>query len=153
VSVAGVLGLERQPEPLHPAPGGPDLLGLKGVGQMIVLDPGQVPDQPGDRVHLGVQAERQLLGREAVDNPADDLTDPANGIDKQLGTGHRRLLGTTGSFEGGRIVRSSAKQATGYPVAATPMAARHRMPWRRPASLDEAAGAELLVLSYLFYLL
>src|SRR4029453_1994469 len=27
VSLAGVLGVERQPEPLHPAPGGPDLLG------------------------------------------------------------------------------------------------------------------------------
>jgi len=36
-----------------------------------------------------------LLGREAVDHPVDDLADPANGIDKQLGTGHRRLLGST----------------------------------------------------------
>jgi hypothetical protein len=77
VSVAGVLGVERQPEPLHPAPGGPDLLDLKGVGQMIVLDPGQMPDQPADRVRRRVEAKRQLLGREAVDNPVDHLADPA----------------------------------------------------------------------------
>jgi hypothetical protein len=41
-----------------------------------------------------------LIGREAVDNSVDDLTDPANGVDKQFGTGHRRLLGKPGSFEG-----------------------------------------------------
>jgi hypothetical protein len=66
VPVAGVPGVERQPEPLGPALGGPDLLGLGGVGEVVVLDAGQMPHQPGDRVRLLVEAEGQLLGREAA---------------------------------------------------------------------------------------
>ena len=98
VAVAGVPGVERQPEPLHPALGGPDLLGPEGVGQVVVLDAGQVPDQPGDRVGLGIDPEGQLPGFQAVEDPVDDLTDPVEGVGEQLGAGHRRLLGGCGSL-------------------------------------------------------
>jgi hypothetical protein len=33
-------------------------------------------------------AEGQLLGRQAGNDPVDDLADPAEGIDEQLGAGH-----------------------------------------------------------------
>jgi hypothetical protein len=38
---------------------------------MVLLDLGQVPHQPCDRVGLGVDAEHQLLGRQAVDDLVD----------------------------------------------------------------------------------
>jgi hypothetical protein len=41
---------------------------------------------------LGVGAEGQRLGREAVDDLVDNLAGPAKGIDNQLGAGHWRLL-------------------------------------------------------------
>jgi hypothetical protein len=72
--------------------GSPGLLGLGDAGEVVILDAGQVPDQPGDRVGLEVDAEGQLLGREAVDHPVDSPADPAKGIDEQRGAGHRRLL-------------------------------------------------------------
>jgi hypothetical protein len=78
---------------------------------VVVPDAGQVPHQPGDRVGLGVDAERQLLKREAVDDLVDHLTDPCQGVDKQLGTYHWRLLircKVLPSGSGG-IVRSTAR--------------------------------------------
>jgi hypothetical protein len=77
--------------------GGPDLLGLGDVGEVVVLDVGQMPHQSGDRVRLRVDPERQLLRRQAVDHSVDNSADPAKGIDKQLGTVYRRLLMGCGS--------------------------------------------------------
>ena len=62
--------------------GGPDLLGLGDLGQVVVLDAG--------RVGLGVGPEGQLLRREPVDRPMDDLADPAKGIDKGFPPGTLR---------------------------------------------------------------
>jgi hypothetical protein len=52
---------------------------------VVVLDAGQVPDQPGDRVGLGVDPEGQLPRFQAVEDPVDDLTDPVEGVGEQLG--------------------------------------------------------------------
>src|SRR6516162_8113316 len=50
VPVAGVIARQVQPEPVHPAVPGPHLLDTGHIGQLNVLHPGAVPDQPGDAV-------------------------------------------------------------------------------------------------------
>src|SRR6266545_4796024 len=88
VPVAGVQRVQRQAEPLDPVLRGPDLLDPRGVGDVVVLDARQVPDQPGDRVGPAVDPQRQLLRRQALDHVVDDLTDPAERVDEQIGAGH-----------------------------------------------------------------
>jgi hypothetical protein len=46
------------------------------------------------------RAEGQLLGRQAGDDPVDDLADPAEGIDEQLGAGHGGSCALPGAPQG-----------------------------------------------------
>ena len=60
--VAGLPVAERQPEPL--APVRPGLLHPRQPGDVVVLDPGQVPEQPAAGVRLRVgPLGRGLLGQ------------------------------------------------------------------------------------------
>ena len=83
--VAVVGRVEGQREPLRPPLAEPDLGPAGHVGDVIVLDPGEMPDQPGDRVALAVGPGGQLLGREPVDALGNDLTNPAEGIGQDFG--------------------------------------------------------------------
>jgi hypothetical protein len=83
---------ERQPEPLHPAAGRPDLLCQRNVCDVVILDPGQVPNQPGDRVRAAVDPERQLLRRQPANDVVDGLLDPAERVGEKLSAGHRVAL-------------------------------------------------------------
>lgn len=47
---------------------------------MIVLDPRQVPDQPGDRISVGADPVRQLCGAQAIDGVADGFPYPAERV-------------------------------------------------------------------------
>jgi hypothetical protein len=56
VGVARVRILQRQAEPLRPARRGPGLLGSGDGRDVVVLDPGQVPYESGDRIRPIVEA-------------------------------------------------------------------------------------------------
>ena len=60
VPVPGVGDRQRQPEALRPRRRGPQLLGPGHLCDVVVLDAGQVPDQPRDRVRPVVDTEQQL---------------------------------------------------------------------------------------------
>ncbi len=68
MAVTGGLLVERQLEPLAPPLGRPHLFVVEGAGEMVVLDPREVPDQPGDGVGLRFRAEGEVRDVEAVDH-------------------------------------------------------------------------------------
>jgi hypothetical protein len=43
------------------------LLGARDVGHVVVLDAGQVPREPRDRVRVSVDPVRELVGRQTLD--------------------------------------------------------------------------------------
>ncbi len=88
VAVAGVCDVDRQPEPVGPSLGRPDLFLAVEPGDVIVLDAGQVPDEPGDGVGLAVRPEGQLLGREPVDRGVHGVTNPLEGVLQHISTRH-----------------------------------------------------------------
>jgi hypothetical protein len=70
------------PEPV--APLRPHLLDPERARHVVVLHPGQVPGQPGDRVGVGVQPHLQLVLGQSVDGPVQVLAHPAERIRQQL---------------------------------------------------------------------
>src|SRR6266540_2564862 len=92
VPVPRIPRVERQTETLHPALRGPDLVCLRDIRDVVVLDAGQVPHQPGDRVGVVVESNRQLLRRQPLDRAVHDGTDSAEGVDEELGAGHWSVL-------------------------------------------------------------
>ena len=75
LTIPGGQGLEREIEALGPALGHPDLFATGHCGQVIVLDPGQVPDEPGNGIGLVVDPKGQRLDGDAVE---DGMDRPAN---------------------------------------------------------------------------
>ncbi|GAB3895503.1 hypothetical protein GCM10029964_075490 [Kibdelosporangium lantanae] len=69
-----------------PSPSRPGEAG--DLGDVVVLDPGEVPDEPGDRVGVLVDAERELFRGESVDGLVDYFTHPVECVNKQLRAGH-----------------------------------------------------------------
>src|SRR6266540_5797374 len=88
VRVPGIPQVERQTQALHPALRGPDLVGPGRSRDVIVLDAGQVPHQPRDRVGVVVEPNRQLPRRQPLDRAVHDGADPAEGVDEELSAGH-----------------------------------------------------------------
>src|SRR5205807_1999746 len=71
VPVAGVVARQVETEPVDPAVAGPHLLDPGHMGQLDVLHPGTVPDQPGDAV--GVRS-RAVIGQ-LVGQPVGEIVD------------------------------------------------------------------------------
>ena len=90
VAVPGVVRLERQLEPL--AVLGPYLRHAERVRHVIVLHPGQVPDQPGDRVRGRVDALRQLAAGQPAHHLVHGPLDAAEGVGQDLRRSHLRPL-------------------------------------------------------------
>jgi fructokinase len=88
VPVSGVVRLERQLEPL--AVLGPHLRHPERVGQVIVLYPGQVPDQPGDGVRRRVEALRELAAGQPPHYLVDILLDTAEAVGQDFRARHSR---------------------------------------------------------------
>ena len=88
MAVAVVADRQRQPEPVGPAVVHPRLAGAGHVGDVVVLDPGQVPHQPGDGVGLGVGSPGQLVVAQPFHHSMDQLPHAAQGIDHQLAHVH-----------------------------------------------------------------
>ena len=86
VPVPGVVRLERQLEPL--AVFGPHLRHPERVRHVVVLHPGQVPDQPGDGVRRRVEALRQLAAGQPPHHLVHGLLDAAEGICQDFGARH-----------------------------------------------------------------
>ena len=84
----GVSRIQREPESIRPSGRHPDLLTPGDAGDVIVLDAGEVPDQPPDRVRLTVETSSQLIPAEAVDDAMHDVTYPPERICENLGAGH-----------------------------------------------------------------
>jgi hypothetical protein len=88
MTVARVRDVQRQPEPLRPTPRRPDLVSPCDICDVVVLDPGQMPYQPGDRVGLAVEAERQFFGRQAAHREVHGVADPSERVSKQASACH-----------------------------------------------------------------
>jgi len=84
VPVAGVVGLERQLEPL--AVLGPHLRHPERVRQVIVLHPGQVPHQPGDRIRVRREPLRQLAAGQPPHHRVHGLLNTAEAVHQDLRT-------------------------------------------------------------------
>ena len=134
VPVAGLGWRERQPEPFGPAFRRPGLLGARHVGDVIVLDPGQVPDQPRDRVPPAVWPERQLVLGQTAHGAQHHAVDPAEHLGQQFADRH---------------APSSLPQAATVPPAPQPAGVVTRDPTSltdfpacSPAPVTGAAGPE-----------
>jgi hypothetical protein len=75
---------QRQVEPRGPAANRPLLLDARDLGHVIVLDPGEVPDQPGDRVGLGVEPGGEGLLVKALDRLVHHAVHPLEPVDEQV---------------------------------------------------------------------
>src|SRR6202161_3618483 len=88
--VADIGRLERQLEPLpvlHPY-----LRYAEGARHVIVLDPSQMPAQPGDRVRVVIEPGRQLAGGQTLDSLVDGFLHPAERIRQKFRTSHATHL-------------------------------------------------------------
>ena len=86
--------VEGQPEPVGPALGDPDLLGACDAGDVVVLDPAEVPHGPRDGVGLGVGSPGQVVVAEAGDDVRHLLADAAEGVGEELAHVHAVHPGT-----------------------------------------------------------
>ncbi len=84
VPVPGVVAGQPEAEALLPLPGQPHLVEPEGVGDMVVLDAGEVPDQPGDGVGAGGGAGVQAVGVQALDGGVDFFLDAAVALDEDV---------------------------------------------------------------------
>ncbi len=64
--------------------GEPDLVQAEGVGDVVVLDPGEMPDQPGDGVGSRAGPGVQVVGAEALDGGVDFFLDAAVTVDEDV---------------------------------------------------------------------
>src|ERR1700733_12367794 len=87
VAVADVRRPGRQPEPRRPARSGPYLRGVKRLGNVVVLHPGQVPDEPADRVGAGGDLMGELGRGQLGEHVKNVLPDPAESVDEQVSAG------------------------------------------------------------------
>jgi hypothetical protein len=87
LSITGSPLAKGQAEPLPPLC--PNLLDLREVGDMIVLDPGEVPQQPGNRVRLRIGPVAGHLVGQVIGEINHKLSYPAKCIDQYL----LRMLG------------------------------------------------------------
>lgn len=84
VTVPGVGWSQRQSEGFHPLSTGPDLFDTRDLGDMVVHHPGQVPDEPGDRVRRRVRAVEEIFRFGPLQNPQHLLTDPSERVRQNL---------------------------------------------------------------------
>ena len=85
VAVADVAGVEGQVEAVARSPRAVHTCSSAGdVGDVVVLHPGEVPDQPGDRVGVRAGPVGELVVVEAVDDGGAALDDALEGVGQQL---------------------------------------------------------------------
>src|ERR1700712_5318924 len=94
-AVANRAGVERQPEPLLPST--PHLLDAGDIGDVIVLHPRQMPDEPGDAIAGPVDTHVQLLGRQVLHDVVNDATYPIESICHDVRTVHQDRLRSLGA--------------------------------------------------------
>ncbi len=84
VRVAGLAGAERQGESAHPSARRPNLLAAGNVGDLGVLNPADVPEQPRDRVGLRIDSCLELRARQAGDRARRRLPHAPDRIDEDV---------------------------------------------------------------------
>ena len=116
VAVAVLLGCERQAESVVPTVRRPDLFVAGDPADVVVLDPGQVPERPGDGVRIRCRAVRRILGAQAVTDVGKDLTNPPEGIDEDFLDCGARRAGRRGGRSHFPIVTVGADACTDAPA-------------------------------------
>src|SRR5450759_866824 len=84
LTVTGGLAVEREIEARAPSFSCPDLFDAGGGCHMVILDPGQMPHEPPDRIGAVGRAVSQLLGGEPVEDALHRVVDPSERIDQQV---------------------------------------------------------------------
>ena len=84
VAIADVEDFELQTEQISPTARDPYLFVSCHPCDVVVLDPGQMPDQPGNGVGLAISPEGQRLGINAVEDVVHLVPDPSKSIPEQL---------------------------------------------------------------------
>src|SRR5690606_18047943 len=157
VAEAGVLRVGIHAEAAGPVPRLPDLRLVEQLGHVVVLHPGEVPDDPADRVAARLGRRRQLLDGEAVDGLVDVLGDAAVQLEQQVVDLHgasrrspvpapgslppRRLEGAVHSASGPGAGRPAILAAPGAPASTAPRTGGPRAPPRPPARPGTPASA------------
>jgi hypothetical protein len=116
VTVPVVRHFGGQPEPCRPARGRPHLRHAERGRDVVILHPGEVPDQPAHRVGAGRDLVGELLGRKPVKHVGDVFPDPPEPVDKQFRTSSHAAIISCGSLPrpaGGP--RSPAQRPPGSP--------------------------------------
>ena len=90
--VADGTGVEWQREPVAPSRGEPDLILTGHLGDVVVLDSGQMPDQPCDGVGFGVESRNEVFRRQIVQGVVDEVADPRDGVDEQIDVVHTAVI-------------------------------------------------------------
>src|SRR5665213_165201 len=88
VPVTGRVRIERQTEALDPAALDPGLLGAMHSRDVIVLDAGEVPDQPADRVGIRVGTIGQLVCGQPPDCDMHEFADSVERVGEDIASGH-----------------------------------------------------------------
>ncbi len=141
LSVARRLRAERKAEALLEALGRVHLLAAGDFGDMVVLHPAQVPDQPGDRIGAGIGSCRELLLGEVLDGAVHGLPHAVEGVGEHLddvqcapfvpGAGRWQRLSFPATVAG--------ESKRGFPARGSTTPLRSLKTWRRLAG--GAAGA------------
>ena len=84
------VGRVGQPEAVDPAVTEPRGLLAGQVRHLVVLLAGQVPDEPGDVVRVGVRPPQQLVDGEPVDDLRHPVADAAEAVEQEVPRGVRR---------------------------------------------------------------
>src|SRR5690606_29332139 len=136
VAEAGVLRVGIHAEAAGPVPRLPDLRLVEQLGHVVVLHPGEVPDDPADRVAARLGRRRQLLDGEAVDGLVDVLGDAAVQLEQQVvdlhGASRRSAVLAPGSLPPRKLegaVHSASGPGAGRPaILAGPCASASTSP-------------------------
>jgi hypothetical protein len=80
VAEAGCGDFKGEAESIGPTARCPHLFGICDIGNMIVLDPGQMPHEPSDRICFTVNPKRQIVWGQTLDNAMHDAMDPAERV-------------------------------------------------------------------------
>ena len=101
-----------------PAARRPDLIVTRDVGNLRILDSGEVPDQPGDGVRVRRHPEAQSLFIDPVEDAVHPVLDAAESVEKNFGGIHLPICtpSTRRAHKPGGVGREPARSTECPPV-------------------------------------
>src|SRR4051794_16355373 len=104
LAVSGRRRVEGQRKAFVPPRRSPDLLTRGGVGDVIVLNTRQMPDEPRDRVRRRIESVCELVDAQAVDDPVQQPGKPVESFAQDRRTASHRSSTYPGARGGKRLV-------------------------------------------------